>query len=68
MAIGLEITEKQFLKLPQGEQHKVMYQNEVAILREVRAYRMHQRIQYVLLSAVSIGLGFLAEKVLMLLH
>lgn len=50
---GLMISSDEFLRLPRKQQFKVLYENQVVsfgqqedILKSVKGYRFHQKVQY----------------------
>ena len=54
---GLAINEDEFMVLPQKKQMCILFQNEVAILKAVVGYKLHQRVQYIIIAGL---LAFLA--------
>ena len=58
---GLRISSDEFLKLPQKEKWKVMYENQVSTLDLVGGYKFHQKIHYVWLTALT-GLAIFIIK------
>ena len=56
---GLTIDGKEFQTLTVKKQNIVMYQNQVETIRLVKAYGLHQKIQYILVTAALAGVGIL---------
>jgi hypothetical protein len=56
---GLTIDGKEFQTLTVKKQNIVMYQNQVETIRLVKQYSLHQKIQYILVTAALAGVGIL---------
>jgi len=56
---GLTIDAKEFQSLSTKKQNVVMYQNQVETIKLVKGYALHQKIQYLLVSAALAGVGIL---------
>ena len=56
---GLTIDGKEFMSLPAKKQMVVFYQNQVETIRLVKQYSLHQKIQYILVTAALAGVGIL---------
>ena len=61
---GLIISSDEFLKLPQKQQLKVLYENQVATLTFIKGYRFHQKIQYPWLIFLTGSAGFIFKLLL----
>jgi hypothetical protein len=59
--LGLEIDEKEFMKLKTKEQNLVLFKNEVAILNQIKSYKFHQKVQYTTLTLVVAAVGVLIK-------
>ncbi len=53
MGNGLFMSKKEFLSLPKKEQLGCLYENQVATLTAIRSYKLHQKIQYPWLAALT---------------
>jgi len=56
---GLEIGEAQFKRLNLKEQNLLLFKNSLAAIKLIKSYKLHQKIQYVILSGFGVVLGML---------
>lgn len=61
MANGLMLGIKEFRSLPSPKKLDCLYENQVASLKIIGKYRLHQKIQYPWLIALSTGIIFLIK-------
>ena len=61
MANGLTMTLGEFEKLPNKEQHNVLFQNQCKTMELVAGYKFHQKVQYVLIGLLTTGVGVLIK-------
>ncbi len=68
---GLLMSLKEFESLPKTKQLSCLYENQVIanrgqkdILREIKRYRLHQKIQYPWLTAITMGLFFVIKNLI----
>jgi hypothetical protein len=59
MENGLNISENEFMKLPQKQQLCLLYKNQCTTLNLIESYKFHQKVQYVLISSCVGGVGVL---------
>lgn len=57
MTEGLQLNMREFEKLPNKEQHAILYQNIEEIKGLVMGYKFNQKIQYAWLTVLTIALG-----------
>ena len=50
MVNGLNIDEKEFLKLPQKERDKIIFRNTEELKTMVSGFKFHQKVQYAMMS------------------
>lgn len=62
--VGLIISSDEFLKLPQKDKWKVLYENQVTTLGLMRNYRFHQKVQYPWLISLTLAAGFMIRLIL----
>jgi len=67
---GLLISSDEFLRLPQKQQLKVLYENQVAsfcqqenIFKLIKGYKLHQKIQYPWLVALTGSAIFIIKQI-----
>ncbi len=60
---GLDIDEKQFQQLSTRQQLLVIFRNTQDVKAETSSMRFHQKVQYVLITCIYIGITYLATKV-----
>lgn len=58
---GLSLGEQEFKKLKIKDQMSVLYKNQCATLDLLRNYRLHQRVQYVVMGAIGTALVWLIK-------
>ena len=57
MVNGLSINEHEFVQLPTKEQLTILYHNTEILKSMVGKYKFNQKIQYIWLTLLTIGLG-----------
>ena len=62
MGNGLFMSKKEFEALPKKEQLGCLYENQVTTLKEIKGYRLHQRIQYPWMTALTMGMFFVIKS------
>lgn len=60
---GLNLGEQEFKKMKPKDQMTVLYQNQCKTLELLRGYRLHQGIQYVVMSALFVCAGIILKKI-----
>lgn len=63
MGNGLLISSDEFMRLPQEQQLKCLYENQVKTIDLMSNYRLHQKIQYPWLMILSGAAIFLTKQI-----
>ena len=61
---GLSINETEFKSLPATQQRLLLFKNSQQSLKLICSYRLHQKVQYCWLSALTIGLFFIIKQII----
>jgi len=68
MSNGLLMSLKEFESLPKSKQLSCLFENQVSsnkvqrdILKEIKGYKLHQKIQYPWLIAITTGMFFIIK-------
>ena len=59
---GLIISTEEFSKLPQKQQLKCLYENQVETLCTIKSYKLHQKIQYPWLFALTMSAIYIIKQ------
>jgi len=61
---GLVLSLKEFKKLPNCDKFACLYENQVKTLSAIKGYKFHQKVQYILITLLTIGAGIIIEALL----